>query len=66
MNPIFCRIGSKRYSAKEIIKYFPAHETYVEPFVGSGAVFFRKEKIRAEIWSLTYHIYMIAIIPFRR
>jgi len=49
MNPIFCRIGTKRYSAKEIIKYFPAHETYVEPFVGSGAVFFRKDKVKNEV-----------------
>ena len=49
MNPIFCRLGSKKLSAKEIIKYFPAHETYVEPFVGSGAIFFRKEKVKNEV-----------------
>ena len=49
MNSIFCRVGSKRYSAKDIIKYFPQHDKYVEPFVGSGAVFFRKEKIKNEV-----------------
>jgi len=49
MKPIFCRIGSKSRVAKNIIKYFPYHDTYVEPFVGSGAVFFRKDKVKNEV-----------------
>jgi len=49
MNPIFCRTGTKRYTAEEIISYFPKHDTYVEPFVGSGAVFFRKDKVKNEV-----------------
>lgn len=49
MNPIFCRIGTKRSSAEEIIQYLPNHDTYVEPFVGSGAVFFRKDKVKNEV-----------------
>lgn len=34
--------GKKRIAAR-MVKLFPAHKTYVEPFVGSGAVFFEKE-----------------------
>lgn len=49
MKPIFCRIGSKINSADNIIEYFPEHDIYVEPFVGSGSVFFKKEKVKTEI-----------------
>ena len=34
--------GAKWRIADWIISQFPAHEVYVEPFFGSGAVFFRK------------------------
>jgi DNA adenine methylase len=44
MNPFFIRVGSKRRIAKQIIRYIPDHKIYVEPFVGSGAIFFRKDK----------------------
>jgi DNA adenine methylase len=36
--------GSKWSLAKEIIKLFPPHKSYLEPFAGSLAVFFQKEK----------------------
>jgi len=49
MKPFFCRIGNKFYSAKTIIKYFPDHDVYTEPFVGAGAVFFLKDKTKYEI-----------------
>lgn len=35
-------VGSKWMIAEWIIAQMPPHEHYVEPFVGSGAVFFRK------------------------
>ncbi len=34
--------GSKWRIADWIVRQFPTHETYVEPFFGSGAVFFHK------------------------
>lgn len=35
--------GSKWSMANWIISYMPAHQVYLEPFFGSGAVFFRKQ-----------------------
>nr|WP_310795830.1 DNA adenine methylase [Heyndrickxia oleronia] len=35
--------GSKWSMADWIISHMPEHKTYLEPFFGSGAVFFRKE-----------------------
>ncbi|GGC84403.1 DNA adenine methylase [Enterococcus wangshanyuanii] len=40
--------GSKWNSADIIIGQMPKHETYVEPFFGSGAVFFNKDKSKVE------------------
>lgn len=42
MKPILRWPGAKWRIADWIISQFPAHEVYVEPFFGSGAVFFRK------------------------
>lgn len=36
--------GSKFRIAKQIISYFPEHRTYLEPFFGSGAVLFNKDR----------------------
>lgn len=36
------RLGNKQKIAKEIIKCFPEHELYVEPFFGAGGLFFNK------------------------
>jgi len=42
---IFCRVGSKRPILKVLKKYFPNdYNLYVEPFVGSGDVYFRLKK----------------------
>lgn len=35
--------GSKWRIADEIVKRIPEHHSYLEPFFGSGAVFFNKE-----------------------
>ena len=43
------RYGAKVYLAKWIASHFPPHETYIEPFCGSAAVFFQKEPSQAEI-----------------
>lgn len=36
--------GSKRGSADWIISHFPEHHSYLEPFFGSGGVFFNKPR----------------------
>ena len=43
MNAILKYPGSKWTAAKWIISHFPPHKVYLEPFFGSGAVFFRKD-----------------------
>ena len=40
--------GSKWRIADWIISFFPEHHSYVEPFFGSGAVFFQKEPSHIE------------------
>jgi len=49
MKPFFPRIGNKYPISKEIINMFPKYTTYVEPFVGSGAILFSKEPSPVEI-----------------
>lgn len=41
---ILRRLGNKAKIAQEIQKYFPPHNTYVEPFFGAGGMFFNKPK----------------------
>ena len=43
MNAILKYPGSKWKIADWIISYFPTHKVYLEPFFGSGAIFFNKE-----------------------
>jgi len=40
--------GSKWSIADWIIDHMPAHEVYLEPYFGSGAVFFRKKLVKFE------------------
>jgi len=49
LKPIFCRVGSKRPIAKILLEYFPQHKTYVEPFLGGGAMFFAKPPSEKEV-----------------
>lgn len=41
--------GGKQNLISTIIPLFPAHSTYIEPFVGGGAVFWAKSKSKVEI-----------------
>lgn len=49
MRPIFCRSGNKYYLANKILPNIPDHDIYVEPFVGTGTIFFKKEKARVNV-----------------
>ena len=41
--------GSKRSMAQRIVAELPEHSTYVEPFCGAAAVFFRKPRVDREL-----------------
>ena len=43
--------GSKGKLAQKIIRYFPKHRTYCEPFGGSAAVFLAKAPAEVEIYN---------------
>jgi DNA adenine methylase len=44
LKPFFCRMGNKYTVRHKILPLIPDHEVYVEPFAGSGAIFFNKTK----------------------
>jgi DNA adenine methylase len=46
---ILRRLGNKQAIAQDIIKYFPEHKIYVEPFFGAGGMFFNKPKVKYNI-----------------
>ena len=46
---ILRRLGNKQAIAKDIIKYFPEHRFYIEPFFGAGGMFFNKPKAKYNI-----------------
>jgi DNA adenine methylase len=49
MKPPFSYYGGKQNLASRIVSLFPQHETYVEPFLGGGAIFWTKEKSVVEV-----------------
>ena len=48
MEPILKYPGAKWRLAEWIIDHMPTHDSYLEPFFGSGAVFFNKPRSRLE------------------
>ena len=42
LKPFFSRVGGKKFVLKYIIPLIPPHTTYVEAFVGGGALFWNK------------------------
>jgi len=48
-------IGSKARLSEHIIKLMPKHESYIEPFFGSGAVFFNKAPVKHELVNDAHH-----------
>lgn len=49
LQPVLAYAGAKWTIAPWIIAHFPAHDCYLEPYFGSGAVLLAKEPARAEI-----------------
>lgn len=49
LQPIIQWPGGKSKVAKRIIKQFPPHKVYVEPFIGGGSVFFRKPLVQKNV-----------------
>ena len=49
IKPLLKYPGAKWNLAPWIISHFPAHAHYVEPFFGSGAVFFNKQPAKHEV-----------------
>lgn len=49
IKPILKYPGAKWNCAEWIISHFPAHKRYVEPYFGSGAVFFNKKPAAYEV-----------------
>lgn len=49
MKPPFSYFGGKQGMATTIVDLLPDHDVYVEPFFGSGAVFFAKEPSKYEV-----------------
>ena len=47
--PPICRIGSKIPIRDDILKIMPDHKTYVEAFVGSGAIYWGKKPSEKEV-----------------
>jgi DNA adenine methylase len=64
MKLLFSRFGGKKNKSKEIISYFPEHETYVEPFLGSGAIFLEKESVKLSVLNdldpIVYNIFNLS------
>lgn len=46
---ILKRLGNKSKMAGELLKYFPDHKIYIEPFFGAGGMFFNKPKVKYNI-----------------
>jgi len=46
---ILRRLGNKKKISGEIIKHFPDHKIYLEPFFGGGGMFFYKPKAKYNI-----------------
>lgn len=49
LKPPFCRQGNKIPMKNDIIPYIPPHDTYVELFAGSAAIFFNKAKAKKNV-----------------
>ena len=49
--PILHYLGGKWLLAKDVVKYFPPHRAYVEPFGGAANILLRKPISELEVWN---------------
>lgn len=50
MHPPFGRTGGKSRLVKKLIPLIPTHyESYIEPFVGAGSIFYNTKKVKLEV-----------------
>lgn len=49
LGPLIKYPGGQSKEARRLAKFFPPHDTYVEPFVGGGSFFFYKQPARREV-----------------
>ncbi|MFQ9923760.1 MAG: DNA adenine methylase [Beduini sp.] len=49
MNTLLNYPGSKQLIKDWIISFIPKHQTYLEPYFGSGTIFFNKEQAKIEV-----------------
>ena len=53
--PTLCYFGGKFYLAKELIKRFPRHECYIEPFGGAAHVLMQKPRFSSARYQEIYN-----------
>jgi len=45
-SPVIKRLGTKTKIMEKLLSHFPEHEAFIEPFSGSGSVFFNKKQAK--------------------
>lgn len=66
MKPLFCYQGGKQTIADRILSILPPHDAYIEPFFGSGAVFFKKPRQKTKHYFEVINDHNLVIISFYR
>lgn len=69
LRPMTCWPGGKSRVAQTIVAKIPDHDIYVEPFVGGGSVYFKKDIVKTNIindknqYLISYYKKMVRLSP---